>query len=131
MNPQYEQLRASITGEDTLAVFDVLQKHVGYEKAISITEIASEVFHSRSDNAVRKARDIIEDLRNSGIAVCSTSGKPGRWLAADENEKAQCLADFRARRASIDAVIKALERAQVPPPAQLTEKPHEYQMSFL
>jgi hypothetical protein len=116
--PQYQLLRASITDADCLKAFDYLRMHIGFDNRASIEDIANALYHARTDSAVRKARDVVEMLRTEyGIAVCSTSGKAGRWLAASEDEKRECLADFYARRSSIDAVIKALEKAHVPPPA--------------
>jgi hypothetical protein len=122
--PQYNLLRAQITAADPLTAFDYLYPcHIGFENRASIEDIAFALFRGRGENAVRKARDVVELLRvDFGIAVCSSSGKPGRWLAATEAEKRECLADFYARRKSIDAVIHALERASVPPP-QRPEQP--------
>jgi hypothetical protein len=115
--PQYEILRNSIRDDDCLKAFEFLLKHIGYENRASIEDVAFSVFRSRGDSAVRKARDVVELLRTEyGLAVCSTSGKAGRWLASSDEEKRECLADFYARRRSIDEVIKALERAIVPPP---------------
>jgi hypothetical protein len=125
--PQYELLRASITDADCTRAFDYLYPaHVGYPNRAGIEDIAFELYRSRSENAIRKARDVVELLRTDyGIAVCSTSGKAGRWLASTEAEKRECLADFYNRRASIDAVIKALEKATVPPVKILPPKPVE------
>lgn len=124
--PQYELLKASITDKDCLRAFDFLCQHVGEQNKVSIERIALHLFASSGDNAIRKARDIVELLRTDyGVPVCSSSGRAGRWLAANEDEKQTCLADFYARRASIDAVIKALERAAVPAPARLGEPPKQ------
>jgi hypothetical protein len=122
MHPQYELLRASITDADCLKAFDVLYPaHIGYENKVTIEDIAWALYHDRRRNTgVRKARDVVELLRTQfHIAVCSSSGKEGRWLAETEAEKQECLRDFYARRASIDTVIFALEKATVPPPATL------------
>lgn len=120
--PQYDLMRASITDDDCVRVFDFLYPNcIGFDNRCSIEDIAYHLYHSRSDGSVRKARDVVEILRTEfGIAVCSSSGKAGRWLAANESEKESCLADFRSRRASIDAVIQALQRAKVPPPREAT-----------
>ena len=116
--PQYDLLRASITDADCLRAFDILRGHIGFENRATIEDIANALYRSRGENAVRKTRDVVELLRTTyGVAVCSSSGRAGRWLAADEDEKRECLADFYSRRASIDAVIRALEKAHVPPPA--------------
>jgi hypothetical protein len=130
--PQYELLRSSIKTDDPLRAFDFLYPaHVGYPNFAAIDAIAFALYKSRSDNAIRKARDVVEILRlDYGIAVCSTSGKPGRWLASTEDEKRECLADFYSRRSSIDAVIHALERATVPPPKQLQVKQEAVQVSL-
>lgn len=119
--PQYELMRASITDADCRRAFDVLYpRHVGYANKIGIDAIAMQLFGWKSETTIRKARDVVELLRTVyGIAVCSSSGKSGRWLAASETEKRECLADFYSRRASIDAVIKALESATVPPPVEV------------
>ena len=119
--PQYELLRESITDADCQIAFHLLLDHIGYENRISIEDIAQVMYGSRRDTATRKARDVVELLRSCGIAVCSSSGKSGRWLASTEEEKEECLADFYARRSSIDAVIKALEKAVVPPPAGIKQ----------
>ena len=119
MKPQYEIMRASITDADCLKAFDLLRDHIGYSNRIAIEEISKRLFDSRNDNSIRKTRDVVEILRTDyGIPICSSSGKAGRWLASTEDEKQECLADFRSRRSSLDAVIKALERAKVPPPIE-------------
>lgn len=118
--PQYDLLRASITDADCLRAFDILRGHIGFENRAAIEDIANALYRSRNENAVRKTRDVVELLRTTyGVAVCSSSGRAGRWLAASETEKRECLADFYSRRASIDAVIKALEAAKVPPPVEV------------
>jgi hypothetical protein len=119
--PEYQILRASITDDDCLHAFDFLHPlHIGYANRASIEQIAFALYGSANDSNIRKTRDVVELLRlDYGIAVCSSSGKAGRWLASSENEKRECLADFYARRNSIDNVIRALERAQVPPPAEV------------
>ena len=124
--PQYHQLRASITDDHIRKVFDVLLEHVGQDNAINIDDIAHAVYQSRGDNAVRKARDVIEILRTDyRIPVCSTSGKTGRWLAASEEEKEMCIRDYAARLESTQKVINALRAAKVPASSELrpVEKP--------
>lgn len=117
--PEYTKLRSSITDADCLKAFDYLCNHVGYANRTSIESVASTLFGVATEGNIRKARDVVELLRTEyGIAVCSSSGKAGRWLASSEEERQECLADFLTRRHSLDVVIDALRRATVPPPAE-------------
>jgi len=122
--PEYTRLRASITDADCLRAFDYLCAHVGYSNRISIEAIASSLFGAGTDGNIRKARDIVELLRTEyGIAVCSSSGKSGRWLASSQAELDECLGDFVSRRNSLDATISALRRATIPVPAEVRRAP--------
>ena len=131
--PQYEALLDSITDDDCRKAFDFMLDRgaIGADNRLTIEAISFQLYKAVGDNAIRKTRDVLEILRTEyRVPICSTSGKPGRWLAASEDEKRECLADFYARRDSLSKVINALERAPVPAAKELSKPAQAEQLGF-
>jgi L-fucose isomerase-like protein len=70
----------------------ILQRHVGVENAISMTELFREVFQEEVKDKIsstRELRKVITELRKMGIPVCSemrNKRQTGYFLARDAQE---------------------------------------------
>jgi hypothetical protein len=90
----YESLLSTMPAGAERSVLRVLSYHVGLADAIQkpdlIIECAKIGTHFKDERQVRK---VIVDLRKRGIAVCSSSGDSGYFLASSLTE----YQEFRGR----------------------------------
>ena len=95
MNPSkfYAILCQSINDAELRKCARTLSYHIGEQNAVSLDEIAGEVYgHHGGGGAVaehdrRKTRQLIEILiEDYGYPVCSRSGAAGRWMPATKEE---------------------------------------------
>ena len=120
----YQEILRTITDDRVRATANVLMKHVGAENAIELPEIARAVFGKVTESSTRATREILETLTvEHHLPVCSLSGKPGRWLAADEFERDAAARELESRgRQTLDRAA-ALRRASVPAVFQPDNQP--------
>lgn len=123
----YKSLIASITEEDTQAVARIMANHIGASNLISLQDLTVQTFGEYTTSTERKTREILEDLTvNYHMAVCSVSGKPGRWLASSEDEREAAARELEARGRNTLERARALRMAVVPgkePTFQKTRQP--------
>lgn len=85
----------TITRDQVLAA---LARHVGRDKGVRIQELVYEITGEtpRSEGAERKVRELVSELRESGVAVCAYPGD-GYYIAGSAEELEQCCAFLRSR----------------------------------
>lgn len=124
--PYYDHILATMPPGVEHQVLAVLRSHIGSDNRISLNQLTKLVTGKVTLTTTRHVRLAIETLRRDyGIAVLSESGRPGRWLAATEDERQECLREFKSRLSHLEAVVQALSRARIPPPSetQLVQPP--------
>jgi hypothetical protein len=79
-------------------VLAALTRHIGRAKGVRVQELVYEITGEtlRSEGAERKVREIVSDLRESGIAICAYPGD-GYYIAGTSEELEQCCAFLRSR----------------------------------
>lgn len=118
MNPTefYRQVVASIDDDDVHTVAGILAGHVGEENLITIGDLARQAFGEFTVSSERKTREILETLTTKHhLPVCSNSGRPGRWLAKDDEEREAAARELEARGQHVLDRARALRLAIVPP----------------
>ena len=110
----YDKIIARLPQGLEANVLRVLLAHVGAENAISLDELTQTVLDTSNPTSDRQVREAIERLRRRGIPVLSESGRAGRWLAANREELARCVAEMQTRAGTLQQTIAALRRASVP-----------------
>lgn len=131
MKPQefYQSLLGSITDQDAKIVGGILLNHIGEQNAIALPLLAKQAFGEYNANTERKTRKILELLATEHrMPVWAYSGRSGRWLCADEEERQRVVADLEARIEALTARVKVLRTAIVP--AQEPRFEREVQISF-
>lgn len=110
----YDRVIAPMPEGIERSVMTILAEHIGEEKRISLEALTFAVMGNHSVSNERKVRQAVENLRLQGVPIMSESGKSGRWLAKDENERAAVVREFEARAANLQKVISALRSATIP-----------------
>lgn len=79
-------------------VLAALARHVGRDKGVRIQELVYEITGEtlRSEGAERKVRELVSDLRESGVAICAYPGD-GYYIAASAAELELACAFLRGR----------------------------------
>jgi hypothetical protein len=79
-------------------VLAALARHVGRDKGVRIQELVYEITGEtlRSEGAERKVRELVSELRESGVAICAYPGD-GYYIAGSAEELEQCCAFLRSR----------------------------------
>ncbi len=111
----YRQIVSSIGEPDVRRVALVMMDHIGEANMISLEELARHCFGAFNASTERKTRKILELLATEHrMPVGAYSGRSGRWLCADEEERQRVVADLEARLGALTARVKALRTAIVP-----------------
>lgn len=120
----YQEILRTITDDKIRAVANVMIWHVGAANAIDLPDLARAVFGKVTESTTRATREILETLTvEYHLPVCSLSGKAGRWLAADEEEREQAARELEDRgRHTLDRAA-ALRRASIPAVFQPDNQP--------
>lgn len=117
MNPTefYQSLISSIREDDLKTVAGIMAQHAGEKNSTTIESLARKVFGEFNSSTERKVREILERLTvEYHMPVCSVSGKPGRWLAANESEREAAAAELESRGRNTLDRARALRMAVVP-----------------
>lgn len=131
MNPSefYHDLITSIKEDDVYTIANILADHVGQENAITLKDLAVKAFGEFTVSTERKTRELLEQLtKDHHLPVCSFSGKSGRWLAANDEEKENAAAELEARGRNTLERARALRLSVVP--AKTLKRERETQMSM-
>lgn len=120
----YQELVNSITDDDIRRAARIMTMHVGYDNLITIDGLSERIFGEYTNSTERKTREILEKLTTEyHLPVCSLSGKSGRWLAANEDERISAVRELESRGQSILDRAKALRFATVPAQEILDKQP--------
>ena len=106
-------------------VLEVLCRHVGRENRIP-RPLLLHCLRERLEQHVsdRRMRSAIEELREAGTAICSSSSDGGYFLAKDVQEIELTIAEYKSRMDSFNHTIGSLGRARDQKLAKPLEQGH-------
>ncbi len=114
----FREIVGSITDEETLKIASIMLRHIGEEHLIELKELAVQAFGEFNPATERKTRLILAELvEKHKLPVGAYSGKSGRWLCVDEEEKERVIQDLEARHNSLQDRIRNIRMARTPPKA--------------
>jgi hypothetical protein len=94
------------------AILLILARHVGRENRIPrpvlLHQLRKCLEHRVSDRRMRAA---IEELRETGTAICSSSSDGGYFLAKDVQEIELTIAEYKSRMESFNHTLSSLGQA--------------------
>jgi len=96
-------------------IYSVLCNHVGERNAISLRDLTKLAFGGLYNSTTeRQCREAIRVLRiEHHIPVMSHSGKPGRWMAATDDEITVSATELETRAYADLETAKALRQARI------------------
>jgi hypothetical protein len=103
----YQELRDRVTDELQRKVYDELDGHFDEEHAVNFKALVVKVCGEYNISTEREVRIAITEMRNNGIAIGSTSGKPGRWLIVTEEQRQKFIAEHQSRIDEETTTIRA------------------------
>lgn len=112
MNPReyYKRMASRITEADIRFVAALMTDYIGEENAVRLDDLCR-----RAGFGERQVRDMLETITVFyGIPIGSHSGKAGRWIIANENERQSVIAELASRRNALDDRIKAVRGVRLP-----------------
>ncbi|PKN83357.1 MAG: hypothetical protein CVU46_17205 [Chloroflexi bacterium HGW-Chloroflexi-8] len=121
----YKALLEKITEADTKKVAAIMTEFIGEDHHISLKDLTARVFGEFNTNTERKVRLILEDLvTNYRFPIGAYSGKSGRWLCKNKEERDRVISDLESRRDATSERIKSLQKAVIPASIPQIEKNH-------
>lgn len=125
----YQTIASSIKEEDLRKVASLMVSHVGEENLITLEDIAIEIYGEFNKTTERKVRLVLEELvSDKHMPVCAYSGRSGRWLAKDDDERNKAIYDLESRYSSLQKRIYSLRLAVVPAKAPNFEKSRQQRL---
>jgi hypothetical protein len=121
----YKSLISSIKEDDVKKVAEIMTEFVGEKNNITLRDLAIRVFGEFNTNTERKTRLILEELvTNYRFPIGAYSGKSGRWLCRDAEERDRVISDLESRRDATNKRIRSLRSAVIPARTPQIEKRH-------
>jgi hypothetical protein len=111
----YREIISQIKDDDIRKAAQIMAWHVGHDNSITLDNLAMTIFDKVTDTSKRQTRDILETLTTEYLLpVCSDSGKAGRWLAKDNQERDEAAKELENRAHSTLDRARALRQAKTP-----------------
>lgn len=114
----FHEIVASLTDEDQYKVGSILESYIGEDNPITLKNLCIRAYGAFNEITERKTRRVLEDLVNiHKLPVGALSGKSGRWLCKDDEEKQRVISDLESRHSSLGDRIRNIRMARTPPKA--------------
>lgn len=113
--------------QDQMAMYMIRNGYIGEENRVSREELAIALlgkFTPRTDRKIRKAK---EELVSKGMLILSSSGTPGYYLPAYQDEVDNYIREVLNRINSLQQSIKSAKRIKLP----YRQPDHVRQLRFL
>lgn len=113
--------------QDQMALYMIRNGYIGFENRVSREELAVALlgkFTPRNDRKIRKAK---EELVKKGMLILSSSGSPGYYLPAFQDEVDDYVREVLNRINSLQKSIQSAKRIKLP----YRQPDHVKQLRFL
>lgn len=98
-------------------------KNATYEQRITKKQIANVLFSKYNPSIDRKIRDAVTELViEHHEPICATSDQPGYYIARNEQEAGQCIAELLSRAGVYYQKIEGIKRGLKPVEHELVQE---------